>query len=104
MPSAVMTEVPQRESRNRVRVLIALVIGVLLGFGGVLVSSRSAAVSGWMTSLQRTLHIGLSQPIVVSHVQQLQRLETVSYTMDKIVTGGHESDVLPDFLAGDKLL
>jgi hypothetical protein len=100
----VVTEIPQKESASPARVLIALLIGLLLGFAGLLVTTRNATVSSWITSLQRTMHIGLSQPTVVSHIQQLQRLETVSYTMDKVVTGGHESDILPDFLGADKLL
>jgi len=31
-------------------------------------------------------------------------LETVIYTMDKVVSGAKENSVLPDFLAGDRLL
>jgi hypothetical protein len=45
-----------------------------------------------------------SQPSVVEKIRQLQRLETVVYTMDKVVEGDRESLILPDFLAGDKLL
>jgi Protein of unknown function (DUF4230) len=45
-----------------------------------------------------------SQPAIVEKIQQLQRLETVTYTTDKIVEGDRESLILPDFLAGDKLL
>ncbi len=46
----------------------------------------------------------MSQPTVVDRIQRLQRLETVIYTMDKLVTGEKESPVFPDFLAGDRLL
>ncbi|MGA2412999.1 MAG: DUF4230 domain-containing protein [Candidatus Sulfotelmatobacter sp.] len=52
----------------------------------------------------RTLRIDLSQPTVVDRIQRLQRLETVVYTMDKLVTGAKENAILPDFLAGDRLL
>jgi uncharacterized protein DUF4230 len=41
---------------------------------------------------------------VVHQIQQLQRLETVSYTMDKIISGEHANAYLPKFLAGDRLL
>src|SRR6202008_4163162 len=54
--------------------------------------------------LGRSLRGDVSQPTVVNKIQQLQRLETVVYTMDKVVSGEKESTVLPDFLAGDKLL
>jgi hypothetical protein len=46
----------------------------------------------------------VSQPTVVDKIQRLERLETVTYTMDKIVEGERTSSVLPDFLVGDKLL
>jgi hypothetical protein len=49
-------------------------------------------------------NIDTSRPTVVRHVQQLQRLETVVFGMDKIVSGGWESRYLPSFLAGEQLL
>ena len=52
----------------------------------------------------RTLTIDVSQPTVVDRIQRLQRLETVIYTMDKLVTGAKENPILPDFLTGDRLL
>jgi hypothetical protein len=48
--------------------------------------------------------INVDQPTVVHQIQQLQRLETVSYTMDKIVSGEHANAYLPKFLAGDRML
>jgi hypothetical protein len=54
--------------------------------------------------LGRTTQIDVSQPTVVNKIQQLQRLETVVYTMDKVVSGEKENAVLPDFLVGDRLL
>jgi hypothetical protein len=48
--------------------------------------------------------INVDQPTVVHQIQQLQRLETVSYTMDKIISGEHANAYLPKFLAGDRLL
>jgi hypothetical protein len=51
----------------------------------------------------RTL-VNVGQPTVVRQIQQLQRLETVSYTMDKIISGEHENPYLPKFLAGDRIL
>jgi hypothetical protein len=48
--------------------------------------------------------INVDQPTVVRQIQQLQRLETVSYTMDKIISGEHANAYLPEFLAGDRLL
>jgi len=48
--------------------------------------------------------IQASQPTVVRQIQQLQRLETVRYTMDKIISGEHDSAYLPKFLVSDRLL
>lgn len=90
----------------------ALLIGVLLGTilmgsaGWSLLSRTSGrALLGRMFSAVtgRTLSIDVSQPTVVDRIQRLQRLETVVYTMDKLVTGAKEN-VLPDFLTGDRLL
>lgn len=58
----------------------------------------------WSALTGRTLSIDVSQPTVVDRIQRLQRLETVVYTVDKIVTGAKENPILPDFLAGDRLL
>ena len=48
--------------------------------------------------------INVNQPTVVRQIQQLQRLETVDYTVDKIISGERDNPYLPKFLAGDRLL
>jgi hypothetical protein len=94
-------------------VVFALIIGLFAGvlcFGamGWLMLSRSSGRAllshVWSAATGRTLSIDVSQPTVVDRIQRLQRLETVVYTMDKLVTGAKENPVLPDFLAGDRLL
>jgi uncharacterized protein DUF4230 len=81
-------------------VSIALIGWLLLSrnSGRALLSHMWSAVSG------RTLNIDVSQPAVVDRIQRLQRLETVVYTMDKVVTGAKENPLFPDFLAGDRIL
>ncbi len=49
-------------------------------------------------------HINVDQPTVVRQIQLLQRLETVSYSMDKIISGERDDPYLPRFLVGDRLL
>ena len=94
-------------------VVFALIIGLFLGV--LSVSSIAWAMlsrnSGqtllshvWSAMTGRTLSIDVSQPTVVDRIQRLQRLETVVYTMDKLVTGAKENPIFPDFLAGDRLL
>src|SRR5450755_349946 len=104
---------PPRTARSSASAVIALVIGVFLGalllgvLGFVMLSRNSgpALLSHiWSAVTGRTLSIDVSQPTVVDRIQQLQRLETVVYTMDKIVSGAKENPIFPDFLAGDRLL
>ena len=108
-PSSSGPEHPAAKAvRPTARVALSLVIGLVLGSLGmsvVLKNSDSGPWSHiWAAVLGRSSHIDVSQPTVVSRVQQLQRLETVVYTMDKVVSGQRENAILPDFLAGDRLL
>ena len=41
---------------------------------------------------------------MIERIQRLQRLETVVFNMDKIVTGEKDNPILPNFIAGDRLL
>ena len=92
---------------------MALIIGLFLGMvavgsiGWLMLSRNSGQVllsHIWSAMTGRTLSIDVSQPTVVDRIQRLQRLETVVYTMDKLVTGAKENPIFPDFLAGDRLL
>ncbi len=104
---------PEPAKAARSSVVAALVIGLLLGalvlaaIGFLLLSRNSgpALLSHmWSAVTGRTLSIDVSQPTVVDRIQRLERLETVVYTMDKIVSGAKENPIFPDFLAGDRLL
>ena len=97
----------------RSSVALALFVGLVVGvvsvgsIGWVLLSRNSgrALLSHmWSAVTGRTLSIDVSQPTVVDRIQRLQRLETVVYTIDKLVTGAKENPIFPDFLAGDRLL
>jgi Protein of unknown function (DUF4230) len=107
-PEIIAAPPPPPQDRPRHSGLL-LVLAFLTGamFGAVtlsLVTANYAASNLWSALTHRTSAIDVSQPTVVNRIQQLQRLETVVYTMDKVVTGKRENSVLPDFLAGDKLL
>ncbi len=119
VPAKVPAAVPASTSptpklkRSREAVLLALILGLFLGVicvgaVGALMLARSSgrALLGhmWSAVTGRTLTIDVSQPTVVDRIQRLQRLETVIYTMDKIVSGAKENPLLPNFLAGDRLL
>jgi len=80
----------------------------LAGLGGFvagfLVAMAVAAFAGWFWFFRDSTQIDVSRPTVVQQIQQLQRLETVVYSMEKIVTGTQESKYLPRMLVGDRLL
>lgn len=110
-----MTESPQqpglapvanRSFRSCVTTALAFLAGLAVALIAIMLIVRTSqgwagTVSSWF---QRTTRTDLSQPTVVDRIQKLQRLETVVYTMDKIVSGEKESAILPNFLAGDRLL
>src|SRR5580704_5572429 len=99
--------------RSYAVIVFALIIGLFLGvlfvgsIGWVMLSrnsGRELLSHAWSAVTGRTLTIDVSRPTVVDRIQRLQRLETVVYTMDKLVTGAKENPIFPDFLAGDRLL
>ena len=59
---------------------------------------------GFVRWLQRALRIEMDQPAVVQRIQRLQRLESVKYTLEKVVTGERQTRFLPQSLAGERLL
>jgi len=77
-------------------------IGFLAGFFAAAVIATALM---WKTGFwSDRLRIDTSRPAVIRQVQQLQRLETVVFRIDKIVPGGYDSRFLPRFFAGDRLL
>jgi Protein of unknown function (DUF4230) len=98
----------QRREPSALTVLLAIFLGLLIGVGLLTIFIREATYGIWdrvATKVTgRSLSIDISQPTVVERIQRLERLETVTYTMDNVVEGDRTSSVLPDFLVGDKLL
>lgn len=81
-------------------VLAAVLAALLLsGYLGVSLLSFLRSPLGSMRT-----RIDVSQPTVVRQIQQLERLETVSYTMNKMVSGERSNEYLPKFLVGDRLM
>lgn len=71
---------------------------------GAVAGVLAAVVVAWLLFFQSGIRIDLSQPAVVQRIQRLQRLETVVYSMEKIVTGAQDNAYLPKFLGGDRIL
>jgi hypothetical protein len=80
-------------------VLGAVALGVFLRHATTGIMARAAAaITG------RTTTFDTSAPAVVQKIQRLNRLETVVYSIDTVVEGSKSSAVLPDLLAGDRIL
>ncbi|HMD37829.1 MAG TPA: DUF4230 domain-containing protein [Candidatus Acidoferrum sp.] len=100
-------QVPERKRRKS-----SWLMGILLGALLALLVVGTAVWASTGVGLLRLMGIfrggatviNVNQPTVVRQIQQLQRLETVVYTMDKIISGEHNNPYLPKFLIGDRLL
>jgi len=93
----------QRGSGAFFGVLVALILGAVAL--GMFVHHARSGLAGKLAAMitGRPLTI-VSAPDVVEKVQQLNRLETVVYSLDTVVEGNESNPVLPDMLTGDKLL
>jgi hypothetical protein len=76
-------------------VVLGIALSVFTGFG---ILELGRALRGGQ------VHINVDQPTVIRQIRALQRLETVSYTMDKIVSGQRDNPIFPQPFAGDRLL
>jgi Protein of unknown function (DUF4230) len=105
---SVPREVPPKRQRSWMGWILGLLAGAVLTV--ILLGAGLWMATGYgLYHLISTLRSGraqinVDQPTVVRQIQQLQKLETVSYTMDKIISGEHANAYLPKFLAGDRLL
>jgi hypothetical protein len=83
---------------------LALVLGAVAL--GLFVRHATHGVLGRVAALitGRPTTFDTSVPAVVEKIQRLNRLETVVYSIDTVVEGDRSSALLPDALAGDRLL
>jgi uncharacterized protein DUF4230 len=105
---------PLPEPPPRRRSVGAWILGILLGatlavilIGGFVWMTTGLGLLHVLTTLREgnnKTQINVDQPTVVRQIQQLQRLETVNYSLDKIISGEHSNPYLPKFLVGDRLL
>ena len=84
-------------------VLLALFAGAVAL--GIFVHHARAGIAGRLAVLivGRSMTT-ITAPMIVDKVQQLSRLETVVYSLDTVVESDESNPVLPDVLAGDRLL
>jgi hypothetical protein len=102
----------ERPAVRRSTAFPALVLGIVLGLL-VALFAVPAVVRHVGTSMRNRISVAflgrhdaidVSQPTVIASIQRLARLESVIYTMDKVVEGDRTNQYLPDVLTGDKLL
>jgi hypothetical protein len=88
--------------------LLAVLLSLLLGAAALALFLRHATtgvLARVATAITgRTTTFDTSVPAVVQRIQRLSRLETVVYSIDTVVEGAKSSPVLPDLLAGDRIL
>ena len=88
--------------------LVGFLLALLLGAAALALFLRHATTGlpARLASLiaGRTTSFNTSVPVVVQHIQSLNRLETVVYSLDTVVEGDKQSPVFPDVLAGDRIL
>jgi Protein of unknown function (DUF4230) len=87
---------------------LTFLLALLLGAAALAIFIRHST-TGFMGRLAdrivgRSTAFDTSVPAVVQRIQRLSRLETVVYSLDTIVEGSRSSAVLPDLLAGDRIL
>ena len=87
---------------------IGFVLALILGAAvfAVFVRHATSGSLGRIATLitGRTATFDTSVPVVVEKIQRMNRLETVVYSLDTVVEGARSSPLLPDVLAGDKIL
>src|SRR5271154_40784 len=98
----------QYNTRRGSGTLILILFSLILGAAAIVVFLRQAT-TGIMARVAtaitgRSTAFDTSVPAVVQKIQRLNRLETVVYSIDTVVEGAKSSPVLPDLLAGDRIL
>ncbi|MEO6807025.1 MAG: DUF4230 domain-containing protein [Edaphobacter sp.] len=102
------TQFSSSSRRSPSGTLVVVLLSLFLGAAALIVFLRHAT-SGVMARIANSLTsrpttFNTSIPAIVQKIQSLNRLETAVYSIDTIVEGSKSSAVLPDLLAGDRIL
>ncbi|KAA6456851.1 DUF4230 domain-containing protein [Acidobacteria bacterium AB60] len=103
-----VTTTPARRGRILPALLLALLAGILAGIAALTLFLHAARAGLWdhLASLvsDRATRIDTAQPTILTEIRRLARLESVSFSMEKMVSGDREGRILPAFLTGDRVL
>lgn len=81
------------------KILISFLIGV------VIAGIAFASFSIWRGTKKPSTYVNLDRAAVIKEMRELQRLETASFTIEKIIDAGtNQTNKLKEILFGDKLL
>lgn len=102
------TQYSSYSSGRRSGSVLGFIVALILGAATMVVFLRQAS-TGFAARVanaivSRPAAFNMAVPVVVNKIQRLNRLETVVYSIDTVVEGSKTSTVLPDVLAGDRLL
>jgi hypothetical protein len=98
------TERSPSQTNNWAKGIVTGVVLTLIVGGLIVLLMAGAGLLRVLRPFSGASLFRIDQPTVVHQIQQLQRLETVSFSMDKIISGEHDSPYLPKFLVSDRLL
>ncbi len=86
-------------------VLCGILLAALMGAAAIWLRSDVGLVHLLRAALGSGTFLNVEQPTVVRQIQQLQRLETVLYTLENVVEGEHDyTNLLPKLLTADRIL
>ena len=85
-------------STSRISKIIFAVLGVIA------VVLLLVLISSIKNLFSPSFKINLSSQSVVTQIQSLDRLETTSFTIEKVIDGGTNYNAVQQFLVGDKIL
>ena len=85
--------------------LSGILLAALMGVSALWLRSGGGIFHLLRAALGSSTFLNIEQPVVVRQIQQLQRLETVLYTLENVVEGEHDyTSVLPKLLTADRIL
>lgn len=86
-------------------VLCGILLLALMGVTAIWLRPGAGLIHLLRAALGSSTFLSVEQPTVVRQIQQLQRLETVLYTLENVVEGEHDyTTVLPKLLTADRIL
>lgn len=88
-------------------IIFGLVLVIIIASGVLLLSGEREQDDGWLsilTPMATPTPSIISGPAIVQRIQQVSRLETTVYTVERVIEASQSDSVWPDWLTGDKLL